>query len=812
MAKKIFLNILTVASITTSVFIILRYFILDIDVSNNFPSFFIQIFPNRSHSIHLESIGTVFSLNSTVLHYHPSIIFSMIYFVIVITATTISKRRNLRLIRISPTFLLIVFLLGFFLNTLLWALYLDSVHLINVSIFALTALKLCSELALILLSATAIGYKILKISKLHESDSILKTFLLSFGIGVIFIVYCIFALIIFGLATQPMIVAVCLVILTVSYKELGKIARIFFSRKIKLDLPLRLPNILLALIVIIFLYQNYLELLRPLPIGHDEMETYLNTARLIAANGKLIAGIFDYPWEIFTSLGFFFSSTSALPRMITSTASVFASLAIYLVISSYGKSRKMDSRIASLFATVFSVLFFTLPAVVFQATTDLKVDLAGTFYSVISLICMIDYHRTKNSRLLLISFLFSGFAFTIKYTFILFLIPLLILLVSSWIKNKMKFKPLIGCFCMLVLLFILPSLPFGIKNILQTHNPGSYLAGAPVATVPFAIEAEPEGGASAKEGKITQEESTKQKFGQSTQNELERYRGKDKGSKIFTILYTPFEATFGNSGLGQYTDIGFVLLAPLPFIIPFCYLALIMGKDYHLIAILALASAYWVPWLVFGSGIIWYGFGGFVLLFLVYLELDYVAEVNNIRYFRFIAAGYCSLWLFIAFTLRVAHLPEHNPARVTPQILQFAGSHMGEQEYFKQTLPKFYDAANIINTTISNDQLNRRTYLVSKYLKYFIENNDKTVYSDNLVSFASASPKFDDETIMANLRNNGFRYIYYSPQDISYFGDSEFFDSIKNNFSRFLSNNKNDLRRIPTAAGDEVYFFEIQPH
>jgi hypothetical protein len=55
---------------------------------------------------------------------------------------------------------------------------------------------------------------------------------------------------------------------------------------------------------------NFINIVRPMPIGWDDLGVYMNYPNMIAAAGGLPAGFGFAGWQIFTGIGFLFESNT----------------------------------------------------------------------------------------------------------------------------------------------------------------------------------------------------------------------------------------------------------------------------------------------------------------------------------------------------------------------------------------------------------------------------------------------------------------------------------------------------------------------
>lgn len=77
------------------------------------------------------------------------------------------------------------------------------------------------------------------------------------------------------------------------------------------NINLRLLSTEILFIILTFLIGvNLINIVRPMPIGWDDLGVYMNYPNIIAQNGKLLAGNGFFAWQVFTGIGFMFKSTA----------------------------------------------------------------------------------------------------------------------------------------------------------------------------------------------------------------------------------------------------------------------------------------------------------------------------------------------------------------------------------------------------------------------------------------------------------------------------------------------------------------------
>lgn len=188
----------------------------------------------------------------------------------------------------------------------------------------------------------------------------------------------------------------------------------------KWSFEVRWHSLLVVLIWFLLSYTafNYLNVVRPFPIGWDDLGSYLNRPRLLVSYGKFIHSMQSFQWEYLTSLGFLlfgydstFGATGAM--MINWFQGILAMLTIYL----FGRTFMGPGR-----GILAAALYYTLPLIGHFSFADMKIDNAVFFMSALAMFCVLEglmHHQedTKNQRrFMLLGGLFVGLAFSMKIT------------------------------------------------------------------------------------------------------------------------------------------------------------------------------------------------------------------------------------------------------------------------------------------------------------------------------------------------------------------------------------------------------------
>ncbi|MBI1813309.1 hypothetical protein HY285_03775 [Candidatus Peregrinibacteria bacterium] len=129
-------------------------------------------------------------------------------------------------------------------------------------------------------------------------------------------------------------------------------------------------SILLLWLIVSYLAINFLTVVRPFPIGWDDLGSYLNRPRLLVSYGSFIFSMSQFQWEYLTSLGFLlfgytnpFAATASM--IINWTEGLLAILSVFLLANTFFGKRK---------GLLAALLYYSLPLVGHFSFADMKID------------------------------------------------------------------------------------------------------------------------------------------------------------------------------------------------------------------------------------------------------------------------------------------------------------------------------------------------------------------------------------------------------------------------------------------------------
>jgi hypothetical protein len=209
-------------------------------------------------------------------------------------------------------------------------------------------------------------------------------------------------------------------IVLLCHREIGRIIRLLRAWRFPLPTNPRNPTFLLLWLLLSIAALNFLTVIRPFPIGWDDLGRYINHPRQIGSFGTIIPGMGAPQWEYVTSLGFLLFGASStfsavLAQEINWLSGAFALLAMLAF------AQTMLSPRAGLRTALF---YYTLPMVGHFAFTDMKTENALFFFGILGMLCIYRYcfaaspEMRGNMRLLFLAGIFFAAGFATKPTIV----------------------------------------------------------------------------------------------------------------------------------------------------------------------------------------------------------------------------------------------------------------------------------------------------------------------------------------------------------------------------------------------------------
>ena len=259
-------------------------------------------------------------------------------------------------------------------------------------------------LSLLTLVAYSIGHKILKPKKGLEG------FLLSVGLGLGIYMGIMFVLGLVGLIYLGVVVGIAAILTAIAWEDAWDIIKTVTTGSFKATPDPKSLSFWVVLSAVLVFVHNAIGLVRPMPIGWDDTNYYLYIPERIASIHKLIEGAGGmYNWELINTIASF-SENAILPMFTNFWGGILAVLALYVVLNVF-LSKKSSVTLAS--------IFYLFPAVIFQASTDAKNDLALLFFILLMAFALIKWFKKDKKSWLYLAAIFAGISIGIKTTAIL---------------------------------------------------------------------------------------------------------------------------------------------------------------------------------------------------------------------------------------------------------------------------------------------------------------------------------------------------------------------------------------------------------
>ena len=178
------------------------------------------------------------------------------------------------------------------------------------------------------------------------------------------------------------------------------------------------------IIITLLLSVNLINIFRPFPIWWDDLWAYMNLPHLMANEWTVWFLGSMMSWQTFTGIGYMFNNPT-LAFFLNNVWGFVSVIVIALIISEIFKNKKQTFVNLPLLA---SMLFISMPMVVFQQAKDMKLDEWLFFISIIALYMLFEFYNgykkidlSKKAilKLFLVIWILLGFAFTIKFTSLL---------------------------------------------------------------------------------------------------------------------------------------------------------------------------------------------------------------------------------------------------------------------------------------------------------------------------------------------------------------------------------------------------------
>jgi len=179
-------------------------------------------------------------------------------------------------------------------------------------------------------------------------------------------------------------------------------------------------NAFLIVVLFVVISTNIVNIVRPYPIGWDDLGVYMNFPKLIAFS-ESTSNMGMILWQSFTGIGFMHKSAT-LAFFLNEFGSALAIMGIWAGIRFFSKRNHPIVSLPLLATTIF----MGLPMIVFQQAKDMKLDpglLGISTLAIVSLFMALEEKEGKSRNVLyVIAGALIGIAFSIKITTLMIII------------------------------------------------------------------------------------------------------------------------------------------------------------------------------------------------------------------------------------------------------------------------------------------------------------------------------------------------------------------------------------------------------
>jgi len=297
--------------------------------------------------------------------------------------------------------------------------------------------------------------------------------LIHVSLGVMTFTSLLFFLGLIGLLNGFVIIPICFLLLIFYWRHSYQIIKKTLITPITIPKNLSVVGVFSFVFLALFVILNFVQILRPFPIGSDSLRLYVNLPTLLAEYGSLVAGNQPYNWSLFMSTGLTVFGRTDVVLGLSFLGGILSLWALFRL------SRKwLDVN----YSALILLLFYSIPMVSFLSYMDMKIDMALMFITICIMLLYYNWvvpndneiavknikgpglmrahsffkkhipPRLKENGIPVLIGLLSGFAFGIKLTILFFFLALLS---TIWFSKGGKVAFIASFFLCFAAIFIL---------------------------------------------------------------------------------------------------------------------------------------------------------------------------------------------------------------------------------------------------------------------------------------------------------------------------------------------------------------------
>lgn len=162
----------------------------------------------------------------------------------------------------------------------------------------------------------------------------------------------------------------------------------------------------LLLLLLLFVAANLTGINRPVPVGFDAINFYVNIPHLLATDGQLVTGGQPYGWSLIMALGFAGFNSTAMALSLSVLPGILAAFVTYRIARRY---------LSIAYSLLAAALVYTLPVITWQSTQEAKVDMALLFFLLVTVDTLLA-GKNRRSWVWIVAGWLLGTALSIKFT------------------------------------------------------------------------------------------------------------------------------------------------------------------------------------------------------------------------------------------------------------------------------------------------------------------------------------------------------------------------------------------------------------
>ncbi len=202
------------------------------------------------------------------------------------------------------------------------------------------------------------------------------------ALGIMLITFTLFFLGIFHLLYIFIIAPLFTAILLLNWRITIQVIKATLLKPIEISRKFNALGIFSFLFLATFLVFDFVQILRPFPLGTDSINLYVNLPTLISEYAGLVDGHQPYNWSLFMSLGLVVFGRVDVVLALAFFGGILTLLALFRL------SRKWLDVNHTMFCLL---LFFSVPMINFLSYMDMKIDLGLLYFAICILILFVNW-------------------------------------------------------------------------------------------------------------------------------------------------------------------------------------------------------------------------------------------------------------------------------------------------------------------------------------------------------------------------------------------------------------------------------------